>query len=89
MGFAIEIRPDNSDVRLAIQSNLEDLFKPHKPGDDILISQVREAISNSGVSDFNLTELYADGVPFDTNSNVDLSGYMYPMVDFINFTELV
>jgi len=84
----MRITPDSTDVRNMIIANLEDLFKPHTPGDDILISQVRSAISASGISDFVIDYIYVTGVPVPTNANIDLSGYMYPVLSNINFTEL-
>lgn len=83
--FGMEITPDTSDVRNAITENIKDLFAPHKPGDDILISQIRGAITAAGVTDFNIWEIMVDFVNVETDEDIEFSGYEYPTLDSITF----
>jgi len=84
----LRISPNSSDFRTIITNNVKALFLPHKPGDDIKISQLRSAISTSGITDFIIDGVYVDTETEDENQDIPLSGYMYPFLDLISFGSL-
>lgn len=78
------------EIKSKISENLELLFAPHIPGMDIKISQLRAAITNAGVSDFEITFISLDYLNvLDLNADLPLSGYMYPTLDIIYFGDLL
>jgi uncharacterized phage protein gp47/JayE len=60
--FTITIDPDTSDIRDAVEAELEDLLlREGEPGGTILLSAIRTAIGTSaGVEDYTLTSPVAD-----------------------------
>jgi len=88
LSMNIRIIPLGSDYEESIENNIISLLLPHEPGTDILISQLRAAISNSGISDYEIDNIYIDGSPVPID-NIDLSGYQYPWLDSITFSELI
>jgi len=84
----ISITPLDADVQNNIENNLRTLFLPHKPGTSIPISQIRAAISNSGVTDYQITVIEIDGVLFTNDNDIVLSGYQYPWLNSVIFQEL-
>lgn len=62
VAFTIELTPDTAAVRAAVQQNLADLIlRDAAPGGTLLLSRIREAISNAaGESDHVLTVPAAD-----------------------------
>jgi uncharacterized phage protein gp47/JayE len=62
LDFEIELTPDTSDIRAAVEAELEDfLARVAEPGEDLLLSQISTAIGNAeGVVDFVLTDPAAD-----------------------------
>ena len=72
-------------LRQRIEDNLNSLFEPFKPGDDIKISQVRGAISAAGVLDFNIDSIYVGPQWYSGNTNIVLNGYAYPKLDGVSF----
>lgn len=84
--FNIDLHEDTSGsyYEEAIQENLRALFYPHKPGTQIPISQIRSAISNSGVLDYEIVGITVDSVPVSIDS-INLTGYQYPWLGTITF----
>lgn len=84
LNYTIGLKPNTSDFQDAIKENLRDLFYPMKPGTTILISQIRGAISASGVQDYEIMSFSVDsiGKPIDDYS---LPGFTYPELNTINF----
>ncbi len=60
--FEIELTPDTSTVRAAVEAELADLFlREGEPGGTILLSQITTAIGTAaGIEDFTLTDPIAD-----------------------------
>lgn len=86
--MAVNISPNNTDIRNAITENIKSLFLPHKPGDTIKISQIRSAISTSGVTDYVIDGIYIDTEYEGNDQDIALTGYMYPVLDYIGFGDL-
>ena len=84
--YIIEIYPNTVDLQNAITKNITDLFYPLKPGTDILISQVRGAVSAVGVEDYGITDFFVDAISKPIN-DYSLPGYAYPQLDNIIFLE--
>lgn len=86
--FSISLSTNTADFQSAITTNLESLFFPHTPGDNILISQVRSAISSTGVSDFLITQILVDAGSVSTTTDIVLTGFAYPKVGTILWSNL-
>lgn len=86
LSFVIELYEDTSgpEYQGIIEDNLRTLFLPHKPGTTLPISQIRAAISNSGVTDYKITAMGADGWPIPID-DVALTGFQYPWLANITF----
>jgi uncharacterized phage protein gp47/JayE len=85
--MSIRITPLSSNIQQNIITNISQLFLPHRPGTDIPISQIRAAISNTGVIDYSIDLMYLDGV-WQPISDLVLTGFQYPWLGTISFTEL-
>lgn len=81
----IRLTPNDPDFRAAIIDNLKTLVEPHKPGTTLLISQIRGAISASGVNDYEILWIYVDAVwhPID---DIAFTGFQYPQIGVVSFT---
>lgn len=88
INFGIRITPLSADLQIQIQENLRSLFLPHRPGTVIPISQIRGAIANSGVVDYSIDWMYK-GSFWIPVGNVQLTGFQYPTLGSISFSELV
>jgi len=91
-GFAeidleLSISPDKNELRLTIEENIKSLFAPHKPGTDIILSQLRSAISNSGVTDYLINGIAVDGISVPED-DIALTGYAYPQLGTITWAAL-
>lgn len=84
--MSIDLYEDTSgsDYQALIIQNLTNLLLPHKPGTTIPISQIRAAISNTGVIDYHITAMAIDGNSLAINDIV-LTGYIYPWLGTITF----
>lgn len=87
--YFISITPFTQDIQDKIVKNIEELFYPIKPGTEILISQVRAAITSAGAIDYTITAFLVDTSVEDPNSDYALPGYTYPVLDQIHFQEKV
>ena len=77
---------DQSDTEAAITSNLQSFFEDAaEPGEDVLISQLRNAISTTGVEDYEITDIDKDSVaqPID---DISMSGFEYAILGSITYT---
>lgn len=94
LGYAeinVSLRMENytdTGLRQRIEDNLNSLFAPHKPGENIKISQIWGAISASGVTDYEIDSIYVGFDFYDGTTDIPLSGYMYPKLIAIGFYEL-
>lgn len=86
LSFVIDLAEPTSgpDYQVTIEENLRTLCIPHKPGTTLPISQIRAAISNSGVDDYKITAMGADGWPIPID-DVLLTGFQYPWLANITF----
>ena len=75
------------DIQSAISDNISALFLPHKPGTNVLISQIRSAISVSGVSDYEIQSIFLDGASAFI-ADITLTGFAYPWLDSITFGDI-
>lgn len=87
--YYISITPFTQEVKNKIVKNIEDLFYPIKPGSEILISQVRAAITAAGATDYTITAFWIDTSVEDPDEDYELPGYCYPVLDQIVFQEKV
>lgn len=87
--FTISISPSTADLQTAIEANLTQLFEEvAAPGENILISQVRNAISTSGVTDYNIDTIKVGAFFRDTNSDIIYTDYEYGVLGTITFQAL-
>jgi len=83
--FGIKISPNTTAVQDQITANLEAYFAASAaPGEDLLISQVRDAIFSSGVDNYEITDIDVDGSPVAIDDIV-FSGFEYPVLDTITY----
>lgn len=85
-GYVIYINPINTEFEAAIEANLESLLYAQKPGALVRISQVRGAISASGITDYDITLFQVNGVNKPV-SDFQLLGYDYPVLQIVAFFE--
>lgn len=82
----ISITPYNTDLRTAVQDNVRQALEElAAPGQNFLISQLRDAIMNSGVSDYVINRIDKAGAPVDVDLDIPVSGFDYlkPAVIFV------
>ena len=85
----ISITPNSTALQAAINTNLAQIFdEVAKPGEDVLISQIRDAISSAGVDDYVITNIEVDAVPVNPNANLDFNGFEYPLLGTVTIIEL-
>jgi uncharacterized phage protein gp47/JayE len=84
----ISIPVIDSTITSAIISNLQDLIEQSAaPGSNWLISQIRDAIMDSGVENYEIDWITVDGVSVAVDDIV-LTGYQYPILGSIAFAAL-
>lgn len=87
--FAISISPNNSTIQAAITESLQDMFEAESaPGEDMLISRIRNAISVTGVSDYEITGITLNPGGAQPIDNISVSGFDYLTLDTINYSTL-
>lgn len=84
--FDIALLPNTSAIQDNIRTNLTDLFYPHTPGTDLLINQICSAIMTSGTKDYTMLAIRVDGVPVAVDSDIVLTGFAYPEVGILTFS---
>jgi uncharacterized phage protein gp47/JayE len=86
--FTIARPAAEEEFELTIEDRLIELFNAiAEPGTDIRISKIRNAISTTGISDYEITEMKKDGVSISID-NISLSGKEYPTVTGVTFEDL-
>jgi hypothetical protein len=55
------------------------------PGEDVLISGLWNAISTTGVADYEITAISKAGVP-QSIDDISMSGFEYAVLDVITYT---
>lgn len=84
----ISITPNTTVLTSRINENMEDAFENlAAPGEDFLISRIRDAIMDAGVDDYDITSIEVDGTPVSVD-DVSMSNYDYPVLLNINFATL-
>lgn len=78
MEFSLKLLPNETAYQERIEENLRALFLPHRPGTPIPISQIRSAIGNSGVTDYEIVFIWVDTESKPVNEDVFLDGFQYP-----------
>jgi uncharacterized phage protein gp47/JayE len=87
--FTISLSPNNQAIQDAVTANLTQLFdEVAAPGEDILISQVRNAISTSGVDDYTIDVITVDGSPRPVDSDIQFTDFDYGILDDLTFQAL-
>ena len=86
--MGVRVTPISAEIQSNIETNLQQLFLPHKPGTDVPISQIRAAISNTGVTDYVIDWIYLDSYPRSV-ADLDLNGFQYPWLGTMTFSELI
>lgn len=87
ISMGLRITPLSDDIQTLIQDNLRTLFLPHRPGTTIPISQIRSAISNSGVTDYSIDYMFR-GPYWIPVADIVLTGFQYPWLGSITFSKL-
>jgi len=88
INFLISITPNTSDYQTLIEANLESLLELEgEPGGIILLSKIRDAISTSGVDDYEITDITVDAVSNGV-ADVDLNDFDYPLYGNTTFASL-
>lgn len=88
LAMGLRITPISMDLQAVIQENIATLFLPHRPGSTIPISQIRGAIASSGVVDYVIDWFTLDGSWYVVG-DIALTGFQYPWLGTIAFSELV
>lgn len=87
--FTISLSPNSAAVQAAVTANLTQLFdEVAEPGEDILISQVRNAISTSGVDDYTIDVITVDGSPRQVDSDIQFTDFEYGILDDLTYQAL-
>jgi uncharacterized phage protein gp47/JayE len=82
--IGIETTPYNSTVDASIKANIQELFDTQAaPGQPVLISQLRDAISNSGVTNYEIIAIMLNFAFQDVNADISFTGYEYGVIDGI------
>jgi uncharacterized phage protein gp47/JayE len=72
--FDISISPNTTFFQGEIDDALEQMFLTQsEPGSDLLLSQMQKTISNTGVDDFEITEIYEDLIAIGV-ANIEQAG---------------
>ena len=94
--FDISITPRTSDFEDAITDSLQQMFDSVvEPQADILISQIRNAISTTGIDNFDITEIRVEGTPLSSVGDIPLSDigtygdFAYGTLGLITYAELI
>jgi len=83
--FWITITPNEQAFRDSIDENMADLFDNiAAPGEDLLISQIRDAIMNSGVTDYEITSIEVEGAPVPVD-DIAFTGFEYAVLKEITY----
>lgn len=83
--FTIKIDPTDTDFQTAITTNIQQVFDDlAEPGEPILMSWIRDAISNSGVDDYYISSV--SGATQDSYGNLLFSGFDLGTLNSITFT---
>lgn len=89
INFTILITPDSSALRSAITANLSQFFETVPvPGEGIKIAQIQNAISTSGVSNFQIMQITKNAVPKSPYTDIAMSGFEYGVLGTITFGAL-
>ncbi len=79
--MSIQTTPYTAEIGDQVQANLAELFEAEAaPGEDILISQVRDAIANVGVDDYTIVYITKDMAYQDVNLDIPMVGYEYAVL---------
>jgi uncharacterized phage protein gp47/JayE len=77
---------DQTDTEAAITANLQSFFADSaEPGENVLISGIRSAVSTTGVYDYSITAISKDSVP-QSIDDISMSGFEYAILDAITYT---
>lgn len=83
--FGIKIDPNTTAIQGQITLNLQNHFaNVAAPGEDLLISQIRDAIFSSGVDNYEITDIDVGGSPVAIDDIV-LIDFEFPVLDTITF----
>ncbi len=86
--YDISITPNTQDIRDAVDTNLRNLHLIEaEPGGVFLLSRIRSAVSSSGATDYDITEIYTDGTPQGV-ANIATAGLQVPSYDHSNYSAL-
>lgn len=84
----VNILPNNGTIQTNINNNLTSLFETSaNPGGTIFLSQIRTAIGTSTVVDYEILEIYIDGVANGVN-DIELTGFEYPNFASVTYGDL-
>lgn len=84
--ITIEAGADQADTEAAITANLTSYLEDEaEPGVDVLISGLRNAISTTGVADYEITAIDKDSVP-QSIADIPMTGYEYAVIGTITYT---
>ena len=87
----ISINPNTAAFQTKIETNVDQLFAEPTltiPGEDVLLSNLRDAIKKSGITDYALTAIDVDGTPVSITTDINLTGYQYPTLGSITYATL-
>lgn len=86
--FMINISPNTAEYQTLITENLRQLFNEvGAPGEKMLISRIYNAISTTGVSDYEVAAIDKDGMPIPV-ADIELTGYEYAVVNLVAYGSL-
>ena len=84
--FAIKINPNSSAIQSQITENMENHFANiAAPGEDLLISQIRDAVFSSGVDNYEITGIDVNSTPVAVD-DITLAGFEFPVLGSIVYS---
>jgi len=87
--WSIKIVPNTPSIQQNVENNMLALFDSiTRPGGTILLSQMRNAIANSGVNDYEITDIEFGSYGSIGVANIEASNFELPYPDSYTFTTL-
>lgn len=87
--MTISITPNSTTIQQAIIANVQQFFQTiGAPNEAVLNSQLRNAISTTGINNFLITSLLKDSSSISVTSDIAMTNYQYPILGTITFNSL-
>jgi len=85
--MTIALDPNSTAMQDNVQANLDEFFATQAaPGENLLRTQLDNAISTAGVTDFSITSI--TGAVINGRGDLVFTGFQYPLLGTVTFTTL-